>query len=381
MTRNPEVRAAALDRLLETAVADGVAPGIVAGVTNADGVVYNGAFGLAQTHAARAMRRATVFRIASMTKLVTTIAIMQLHELGSIDLEAPFAKCFPEFRQPEVLTSFDPATHRFTTRPARAQVTVRQLLTHTAGFGYWFLSPELYALMDGPVEYFNPPFLLHEPGTRFTYGIGTDVLGQAIPSVTGEPFEAFVVRRVLSPLGMSSTSFALPQGHRLAAVQAASATGFEEIANETSVTEAPHGGGGMYSTADDYLALLRMLLNDGAIGAAAVLSARSVRAMTRNQIGALVAERQTTAVRARTDDFLFMDGTQKFGFGVLIETRDRPTGRSAGSYGWGGIYNTYYWVDPAARLGAVLLMQVSPFSRPACLGLCDRFEATVLGRR
>ena len=275
-----------------------------------------------------------------------------------------------------MLVSFDPASRRYATRPAASEITVRQLLTHTSGYGYWFLSPEIQALMDGPPEYYDPPFLLHEPGSRFAYGIGTDVLGQAIPALTGLALEEFFARRIFAPLGMTDTAFALPSPERLATLHASSARGLTEVANET-VAEDPHGGAGLYSTADDYLALLRVLLGAGAAGAVRLLTERSVREMTVNQIGALPAERQRTALPARTEDFLFMDGTQKFGLGVLLETRERPSGRAAGSYGWGGIFNTYFWVDPAAGLAAVVLMQMSPFSAPACIEVCERFEAAV----
>ena len=378
MTRVRELRPAELDGTLKAAVLDGRVPGVVAAVTDAERVVYRGAFGRAQTVGDLPMRPDTVFRVASMTKLVTSVAIMLLRDEHRLDLDAPFRRWFPDFRQPEVLVSFDNATRRYTTRPAASEVTVRQLLSHTSGFGYWFLSPELYALMDGPPEYYNLPFLLHDPGTRFTYGVGSDVVGQAVTALTGQPLEQFFAQRIFAPLGMRDTGFDVPQrAERLASLHARSSAGFAERPNET-VGEAPHGGGGLLSTADDYLALLRLLMNRGAVNGVQLLAEESVREMTSNQIRTLVAERQTTALPARTDDFRFMDGTQKFGFGVLIETHDRPSGRTAGSYGWGGIFNTYYWVDSAAGLAAVLLMQMSPFATPVCVELCERFETLVL---
>lgn len=120
-----------------------------------------------------------------------------------------------------------------------------------------------------------------------------------------------------------------------------------------------------------------MLLNNGRVGGERLLSAERVAALTGNQVGALAVPRQRTAFPKRTDDFLFMDGSQKFGFGVLVETRAKPGGRAAGSYGWAGIYNTYFWVDPVAGIAAVVLMQVSPFSAPVCIDVCDRFERAV----
>jgi methyl acetate hydrolase len=379
MSRTRELRAATLDRVLERAIGERRVPGVVAAVASAEGVLYRRAFGLAQTADRRPMRTDTVFRIASMTKLITAVALLLVRDEYALDLDAPFKRWFPEFRQPEVLVSFDWVSHRYTTRPAASKVTVRQLLTHTSGFGYWFLSPEIGALTQGPPEYYNPPFLLHDPGLRFTYGVGTDVAGQAIEALTRQPLEAFFAERIFAPLGMTDTGFDVPrQPDRLASVHALVGRTLVERTSET-VGESPHGGGGLYSTVDDYVALLQLLLNKGTVNGKPFLAADSVREITRNQIGALWAERQTTALPSRTDDFRFLDGTQKFGLGLAIETRNRPSGRTAGSYGWGGIFNTYYWIDPAVGLGAVLMMQVSPFSAPSCIELCDRFEASVLG--
>ena len=284
---------------------------------------------------------------------------------------------FREFRQPPVLESFDRESLRYTTRSAARAITVRDLLTHTAGYGYWFLNPELRALLTGDPEYYDPPFLMHEPGTRFQYGVSTDVLGQLIAPVSGSPLAEFFSRRLFEPLGMRDTGFDVPRdGSRLANVQVRREDGFIELPNEAA-GESPRGGGGLYSTADDYLALLRLLLRSGEHDGRRLLAARSVRELASNQIGGLRAERQTTAAPERTCDFLFMDGTQQFGLGVLVETRVRHSGRAAGSYGWAGILNTYFWVDPAADLAAVVLMQQSPFATGVCVDLCDAFELGV----
>jgi methyl acetate hydrolase len=366
-----------LDRVLHGAVRAGKIPGVVAAATDRGGTVYVGAFGSAATDARRAVQPDSVFRIASMAKLVTSIAVLELLERGSLELDAPFRRFFRDFRQPPVLRRFDPQTLRYRTAPADRDITVRELLTHTSGFGTWFLNAELRALMGAAPEYYNPPFLMHSPGDRFQYGISTDVLGQLVEPLSGLSLETFFAERIFGPLGMTETSYRLPTDlERLVAVHIAAPDGFTALQNET-VAEAPRGGGGLYGTAEDYLALLRMLLNGGRAGERRVLSADTVRELGRNQIGALNAVRQTTAAPERTADFTFMDGTQKFGFGVLVETRDRPTGRAAGSYGWGGIFNTYFWVDPAAELAAVVCMQMSPFCAPACLAVCDAFESAL----
>jgi CubicO group peptidase (beta-lactamase class C family) len=378
----PAIRRAELDSALSAAVEAGRVPGVAAVVTDASGVVYEGAFGAARLGSAAAMRVDTVCRIASMTKLVTSIAVLMLRDEGLIDLDEPFARYLPGYRQPPVLVSFDARSKRYTTRPARSAITVRQLLSHTSGYGYWFLDRELLALHTGQPEYYNPPFLMHEPGSRFAYGVSTDVLGQCIEPLTGLPLARFFAERIFAPLGMTECSFSLPQERaRLAAVHALTGDGFRELPIEDA-PEGPRGGGALYATAREYAALLRMLLRDGRSDGAALLRAASVRELEANQLGSRRAARQTTVVPERTADFVFMDGTQEFGLGVLIETRDRPTGRHAGSYGWGGIFNTYFWVDRAAGLGAVMFMQVSPFAAPECLSLCDALEERIfLGPR
>jgi methyl acetate hydrolase len=370
-----------LDRVLRDAVSAGKIPGVVAAVTDRSGTIYAGAFGSAAPEGRRALQPDSVFRIASMTKLVTSIAVLQLQEQGRVELDAPFKRFFSGFRQPPVLRRFDPRTLKYEAVPAGRDITVRELLTHTSGFGAWFLNPELRALMKATPEYYNPSFLMYAPGDRFQYGISTDVLGQLVEPLSGLSLETFFAARIFGPLGMTDTSYHLPADPgRLVAVHTATANGFTALPNET-VAEAPRGGGGLYGTAEDYLALLRMLLNGGLAAERRLLTADSVRELGADQIGPLRAIRQTTAAPERTADFMFMDGTQKFGFGVLVETRDRPTGRAAGSYGWAGIFNTYFWVDPVAELAAVVYMQMRPFCASACLAVCEAFESALYRQR
>ena len=369
MTESP------VDRELSALAADGSVPGIVAGATDRRGVVYRGAFGIADVATRQPMRADAVFRIASMTKLITTIVVLQLAERGLVDLDTAFRRYFPSFRQPPVLRSFDAATLAYEASPAAREITVRELLTHTAGYGYWFLNPELNAFVGrGEPEFYNPPFLVHAPGTRFQYGISTDVLGQLLAPLTGTPLDVAFAQRVFEPLEMTDTSFEVPaEPRRLVALHRREGGRWVAASNEAR-GEPPRGGGGLYSTVDDYLAVLRMLLNGGRAGGRELLGRGSVAALARGQIGALPASKQTSAAPEKTADFEFMDGTQTLGFGVLIETRARPGGRAAGSYGWGGIFNTYFWVDPAAELAAVIFMQVAPFCAPICIEACERFE-------
>ena len=360
---------------LERAAAERRVPGAVAIVTDRRGVLFEAAHGSAAVRRSRPMRADTVFRIASMTKPLTSVAVLMLAEEGKLALDDPLARHLSGYRQPPVLVSFDEATGAYTVRPARRDVTIRDLLTHTSGYGYWFLDRELLIEAKGRIEYFDAPFLMHDPGERFSYGISTDVLGQVVEPLSGRALEHFFAERITGPLGMADTSFEPPADpQRVAALHTRRDDGLEEAAAEAR-GEAPRGGGGLYSTARDYAAFVRMLLNLGVSDRGErLLSAESVAAMTGNQIGGLFAATQRTAFPPRTLDFSFLDGTQKFGFNLAIETQARPGRRSPGSWGWAGIFNTYFWGDPERGIGCVLMLQMSPFCDGECLALVDEVE-------
>ena len=367
-----------LDALLADAVNRGVAPGVVATVGNASGTLYAGAAGARASGARRPMEIDSIFRIASMTKLVTSVAVMMLVEERRIDLDRPFADYVAGYKQPEVLESFDPNTRRYTTRPADRAITVRQLLNHTSGYGYWFLHAPLLALTSGAPNLLEPPFLMYPPGERFAYGSSTDVLGQIIAPVTGLALETFFAERIFMPLGMVDTGYGVPRdATRLVTRHATRGSRFVEIENETSVDAVPTGGTGLYSTAPDYLRLLQLVLSGGALAGRRLLAREHVATIITNQIGTLRADPPTKALAERSNDFIFMDGSERFGFGVLIEARNRPSGRAAGTFSWGGVFNTYFWADPCADLAAVLLMQTSPFADPQSVALLQSFERCV----
>ena len=369
----------AVDAVLREAVEAGDVPAVVAAVTDKDGEVYRAAVGLAQTSASRNVEIDSVFRIASMTKVVTSLAVMMLLDEGKVELDAPLASYLPSYRQPGVLAAFDDRSGAFTTRGCAQAITPRHLLTHTGGYGYWFLDRPLRALTTGAPELFDPPFLMTPPGEKFAYSIGTDVLGQIVEPVSGLRLDDFFRERIFAPLDMPDTGFELPADPgRLVAAHARAEDSFVERISERT-GNAPRGGGGLYSTASDYLKLLRLFLNGGRIGGVRLLERATIESMSQNQIGALDAAPQKTAEPEYSNDFIFMDGTQRFGFGFMIETRDRQGGRRVGSYSWGGILNTYFWVDPRAGIAAVILMQVSPFADPACVELYRKFESAVYG--
>jgi methyl acetate hydrolase len=363
----------AIDSVLDDLVRGGLVPGVVASVFSRDEGLY---FGTAGTHGgaqARALEVDSVFRIASMTKLVTSVAVLILVDEGRVALDSPLAQYIPGFRQPEVLASFDPATGAYDTRPARRDATLRELLSHTGGYGYWFLDEPLRAASGSTPDLFDPPFLMHEPGTQFAYSSSHDIAGLVIEAVTGVSLPRFFDERIFQRLGMGDTGFEPPAvTERLVPIARRATEGFEFEPNEVH-GHSPRGGGGLYSTAIDYSHFLMCLSNGGN----PLLRAHTTAELMRNQIGDLTAMRQTTALPSRTNDFIFMDGTQKFGLGVMIETRDQPGRRARGSLGWAGIFNTYFWLDPRTGIGAVILMQLQPFADPGCVEACERFEAAV----
>lgn len=352
-------------------------PGVVAAVGDSGRIRYAGAFGRAATSPPRVMQTDSVFRIASMTKLVTAVAVMMLVEEGRAVLDAPLAEHVPGFRQPEVLVRFDAGG--WTTRPAAREATLRELLSHTGGYGYWFLNEPLRLASGGDPNLVHPPFLIADPGHQFAYSTSTDVVGLIVEPASGMPLDGFLASRIFAPLGMPDSGYRLPADRaRLTQVHRRSGDDFRALPLE-SEDHPVRGGGGLYSTAPDYSRLLRCLLRGGELDGVRLVAESSVAEITRNQIGELNASMQRTAIADRSNDFIFMDGSQKFGFGVMVETRHRPGMRAPGSWGWGGITNTYFWVDPANDLLAVLLMQLAPFANRASIELLQQYEAAVYG--
>jgi methyl acetate hydrolase len=367
----------AVDKVLADAVGQGAIPGAVGAVGTSTDPIYLNAVGAAATNPARGMTTDAVFRIASMTKLVTSVAILMLVDEGNVDLDGTLADYVPGFRQPEVLDRFEPDLGVYRTRPALRDATLRELLSHTGGYGYWWLHEPLRLASGEEPNLLDPPFLVADPGQAFNYSTSTDVVGRLIEPVTGLALDVFFEQRIFEPLAMRDTGFRRPSdSSRLVPIQRLSGDGFKPLPAEAR-DKSPTGGSGLYSTAADYLRLLRCLLRGGELDGTRVVSEAAVAEIGRNQIGALEARMQQTALTDRSNDLIFMDGSQKFGFGVMIATRDRPRRRSAGSYGWGGIVNTFFWVDPFNDIAAVLMLQLAPFACPAAIELLDRFESAV----
>jgi methyl acetate hydrolase len=373
---------AALDASLRGAVERKDVPGVVTLVTDRDRVLYKSAFGVADVASGRPLTSDALFRIASMTKPVTSVALMQLVEQGRLGLDDPAEKCLPELAGLKVLESFDSATGAYQVRPASKPPAVRHFLTHTSGLAYPFTSAAWrdFKPRAGETYPFGGP-LLFDPGERWHYSTSTDVVGKLVEVVSGQKLEDYFRRNIFAPLKMADTSYNVPEakGPRLVAQQQRAGErmdGAIELQKpQAGLTIAsPIGGGGLASTADDYGRFLRMLLNGGALDGTRVLKAETVALMGRNHIGAASVPALKAAL-PRSADFTFIDdGKDKWGLGFLITTNQVPGKRSPGSLSWGGINNTFFWVDPARGIAGVIMMQYLPFADAKALAVYDTFE-------
>ncbi len=372
----------ALDSSLRAAIERKDVPGVVTLVTDRDRVLYQSVFGVADVATGRPLAADALFRIASMTKPVTSVALMQLVEQGRIGLDDPAEKYLPELVGLKVCVSFDPATGTCQFRPASKAPTVRHFLTHTSGLAYTFTSAIWRDFKPGAGETY--PFggpLLFDPGERWHYSTSTDVAGRLVEVVSGQKLEEYFRQNIFAPLKMEDTSYNVPEakGPRLVAQQQRAGDrmdgAIELQKTQPGLTIAsPIGGGGLASTASDYGRFMRMLLNGGALDGARVLKAETVALMGQNHIGAVSVTALKSAL-PRSADFTFIaDGRDKWGLGFLITTDQVPGKRSPGSLSWGGINNTFFWIDPARGIGGVIMMQYLPFADAKALAVYDTFE-------
>ena len=370
--------ATAIDRMFQAAVDEGEIPGVVAAVTNRNQIVYLKAFGKQDVARGVPMSTDSVFRIASMTKPVTSVGVMMLHEQGRLKLDDAAGNYVASVKGREVIATFDEKDATYTTRPAKQGITVRQLLTHTSGLAYSFTSATTLALQVKTGKDQRDLPLLFDPGTRWHYSPSTAVLGDIVETLGGEPLEAFDQARIFRPLKMVDTSYLLPadKAPRLATIHQREATGLVENPNPATYTPSVRGDGGLVSTASDYSAFLQMLLNEGTWRGTRLLKPESVRLMTSNQIGPLVVETMPAVMPRTSDAFPFGAGKDKFGLGFQITVTDGTSAhaRAAGSYTWAGIDNTHFWVDPKNGIGVVILTQVLPFYNATSMDVMKRFE-------
>jgi CubicO group peptidase (beta-lactamase class C family) len=373
---------AAIDASLRGAVERNDVPGVVALVTDRERVLYRSAFGVADVSTGRPLTSDALFRIASMTKPITSVALMQLLEQGRIGLDDPAEKYLPELKRLKVIESFDAATGNYRLRPPSRPATVRHFLTHTSGLAYAFTSAIWRDLTPHAGDSF--PFggpLLFDPGERWYYSTSTDVIGRLVEVVSGQILEDYFREHVFAPLKMNDTSYSVPddKGPRLVAQQqrvGAQLDGAIELQSpQLGLTIAsPIGGGGLASTAEDYGRFVRMFLNGGMLDGARVLKAETVALMGQNHIGAVSVPAMESAL-PRSADFTFIaGGRDKWGLGFLITVDQVPGKRSPGSLSWGGINNTYFWIDPARGIAGVIMMQYLPFADAKALAVYDAFE-------
>lgn len=380
----------AIDRVLRQAVEEAKVPGIVAMATVGDHVVYQGAYGERDTIQHVPMTRDSIFHIASMTKPVTSVAVMQFVESGRVKLDEPVATYLPELSQIQVLEEFEASTGKAKLRTPKTPPTVHQLLTHTSGFAYEFLDEKLHGyaatgavppIRQGDDGFLKAP-LMFDPGSRWEYGISIDWLGKLVEKVSGQTLEEYFRQHIFEPLGMSDSFFNVPpekQGRVVALhVRQENGSFVEPPPQPFQPVRFFSGGGGLYSTASDYMKFERMVLGGGKLGNKRVLRVETVEQMSRNQIGDLTLVPLNSVIPQLAKNPIRVPGSlDKFGLGFALNSKPVEGGRSAGSLAWAGINNTYFWIDPQRKTCAVVLMQFLPFSDDAAISTVENFERAV----
>ena len=364
-------------------------PGVVAIAATGKETIYQGAFGKRDLSNDVAMTPDSVFWIASMTKAITSAAGMQLVEQGKLSLDEPIGKVLPDLASPQVLEGFD-AKGEPKLRPAKKPITLRHLMTHTAGFAYDMWNGDVGKYLEktgtpGIISCLNAALktpIMTDPGTRWEYGTNIDFVGKAVEAASGKKLDAYLHDNVFTPLGMSDTGFKIgdSQRKRLVGMHARGEDGsLAAIPFELEQNPEFHmGGGGLYGTAGDYLKFCQMILNKGKGNGHQVLKPETVALMGQNNIGDLTMGKMPTVAPMYTNDVdLYPDIVKKWGLSFLINTAKTPEGRSAGSLAWAGLANTYYWIDPARDVAGVILMQLLPFADKKCLEAFAGFERGV----
>jgi methyl acetate hydrolase len=312
---------------------------------------------------------------------------MQQVERGNLSLDGPASDACPYLGEVQVLDGFT-ADGEPMLRPPKRPVTLRHLLTHSAGFGYEIWNPDCVTYIErtgtpsifAGVEAGLRMPLLFDPGDRWEYGISLDWVGRMVEAVTGRDLDSVVRTEILEPLGMTSTGFRLGAGTgpRLAGVCVRGPDGLDRL--DFALPDEPEfwmGGGGLYSTAQDYLRFTRMILRRGELDGERVLAAETVAAMSCDSLGGPDVS-ALRSIHPFSNDAEFYPGmTQKWGLSFLINTEDTPEGRSAGSLAWGGLANTYFWIDPARNVTSVMATQIVPFFDVEAIALFRAFESAV----
>ncbi len=380
--------AGVVDGILEPAAADGSLPGTVAMAGDGDGTVYEGAYGLLRVDGDAPVQPDTVFWLASMTKPIVSIAALQLLERGQIELEQPVADILPEFGRLQVLEGFDGDVPRL--RPPNAQATIRQLLTHTSGVGYWFSNPDLFRYHEltgtpdpstGKLASLYDVPLVVDPGVRWEYGMSTDWLGLVVEAVSGQDLEAVCAEKIFGPLGMSDTTFR-PTAAQFARMQTVHARRPDGALVPSPLPPAQpeylSAGSGASGTAGDYLRFLRALLRDGELDGERVLAPETVRmAFTDHLRGEPIPKVMRSAMPELTNDVPGWPVAQGWGLGFHLVLEDLPAMRRAGTGDWAGLANCFFWIDRSTGVAAVLMTAVLPFFDAGVVDTVLGFEQAV----
>ncbi len=369
----------AISEFSAAAIQRGDVPGAVTLIVNREGVLYQGVAGKQDLARNVDMSANTIFRIASMTKPVTSVAIMMLVDAGKLKLDDPVSKYLPEFKDRPVISKFNAADATYETRPAKRAITIRHLLTHTSGLGYAFTDPTIARLLKDTKKTEPELPLLQDPGTRWQYSASTRVLGWVVEKVSGEKLDVFLQKQIFGPLKMVDTAHVVPADKvsRVVTVHSRKDGKLSEEANTPAQESTIRGDGGLYSTANDYALFVRMLLNGGTLNGVKILSTKSVRMMGENPAAGIVMQTQPDANPDRTRPFPVGAGRDKFGLGFQITAADPKYAkyRSPGSLSWGGIFNTHFWIDPKRQIAGIVLMQTLPFYDEASMGVLRGIEA------
>lgn len=376
-----------IDITLKRAIDAGDVPGVVGVVANGSGTQYEGAFGTRLLNSEKPMTLDTVFRIASMTKAVASVAAMQLYEKDAFSLDQPANEILPDFHNPSVLQGFtDEGEPQL--RPAASTLTPRHLLTHTAGFGYEMWNSDLGkyqettgqpGITSGQKSSLRMP-LVCDPGSEWIYGISTDWVGMLVEAISGKTLGEYLREHVFEPLGMHDTTFtrSTEQDGRTASIHQRGTDGQLTALDINSISpnaDYESGGGGLSSTARDYLAFTQMILKNGTHNGAQILKPETVGLMGENHIGDLTAGHMLTAMPQLSNDVNFTSGgPHKHGLGFLINSTPIPGARAVGSLSWAGLFNSYYWIDPLSDVTGVIMMQLLPFFDAKSVSLYEAFE-------
>lgn len=357
-----------IDKLLEENVKNQNIPGAVALIIRNGKIVYFKSFGYSDVEKKSALKKDDIFRIASQSKAITSLAVMMLWEEGKFLLDDPVSRYIPEFRNPRVLKSFNKDDSSFTAEPAAREITIRQLLTHSSGIDYAVIgSAEFKAIYakagvpsgignDGDVladkmKLLGSLPLKHQPGEKFTYGLNTDLLGYLVEIWSGQSFNEFLKTRIFDPLGMKDTYFYLPKNkqNRLVALHGnkdgkvfkMKSGAYDALDPDYPKLQGTYysGGAGLSSTAEDYAKFLQLFLNKGEFNGIRLLGRKTIELML-------------------TDQLPELDSEFGLGFGLETDKNDYRSPASKGSFSWGGAFSTQYWADPKENLIGVIYTNI-----------------------